>query len=236
MKKHEQGVAPIHPLAWVAGIAVILASAVGIGVGMGWIPTSTTHESVSPTMAERQSADTAAKTGFPEPTKEHTSEATAKPAHTTAKPAAQTRTSTASTTTTTTTNNAPLQVLPSSQAGTGGTATPRCAECGVVASVRDVETKGAGSGLGAVGGAVLGGVLGNQVGAGRGQDVATVVGAVGGGLAGNEIEKRVKSTKSHVVTIRFDDGSTRDINTASDSNWRAGDKVKVVDGVIRSNS
>ena len=229
MKKHEQGVAPIHPLAWVAGIAVILASAVGIGAAMGWLPTSTTHETVATTMMEKQSADTAAKTGFPEPSKEHMSAPPAKPARATERSTEPTRTSKASS------GAAPLPVLPSSSTGMSGTATPRCAECGVVASVREVETKGAGSGLGAVGGAVLGGVLGNQVGAGRGQDVATVVGAIGGGLAGNEVEKRVKSTKSHVVTIRFDDGSTRDINTAGDSNWRAGDKVKVVEGVIHTN-
>ena len=30
-----------HPLAWVAGIAVILFSAAGIAAIMGWIPTST---------------------------------------------------------------------------------------------------------------------------------------------------------------------------------------------------
>ena len=85
-------------------------------------------------------------------------------------------------------------------------AAAKCAECGVVQSVREVETKGEGSGLGAVGGAVVGGVLGNQVGGGNGKKVMTVVGAVGGAVAGNEIEKRVKSTKSYEITVRFDDG------------------------------
>src|SRR5204863_1211892 len=68
-----------------------------------------------------------------------------------------------------------------------------CAECGVVQSVHEVDTKGEGSGIGAVGGAVVGGVLGHQVGEGNGKKLATVVGAVGGAFAGNEIEKRAKT-------------------------------------------
>jgi outer membrane lipoprotein SlyB len=112
----------------------------------------------------------------------------------------------------------------------------KCAECGVVQSVREVDTKGEGSGVGVVGGAVAGGVLGHQVGNGDGQTIATVIGAVGGAVAGNEIEKRVKSKKSYEVTVRFDDGSSRVITEANAPSWRSGDKVKVVNGVIQSNA
>jgi outer membrane lipoprotein SlyB len=112
----------------------------------------------------------------------------------------------------------------------------RCAECGVVESVREIDTKGEGSGIGAVGGAVVGGVLGHQIGSGRGQDVATVVGAVGGAVAGHEIEKRVKSSKSYEITVRFEDGSSRVINEANAPSWRTGDRVKVINGVIQSNA
>lgn len=112
----------------------------------------------------------------------------------------------------------------------------KCVECGVIQSVREIETKGEGTGLGAVGGAVVGGVLGSQVGGGSGKKVMTVVGAVGGAVAGNEIEKRVKSAKSYEITVRFDDGSSRVISEASTPTWRAGDKVKVINGVIQSNA
>jgi len=115
-------------------------------------------------------------------------------------------------------------------------ASARCAECGVIEAVREIDTKGEGSGLGAVGGAVVGGVLGHQVGGGRGKDLATVVGAVGGAVAGNEIEKRVKSSKSYEITVRFEDGSSRVINEASAPSWRTGDRVKVINGVIQSNA
>ena len=112
----------------------------------------------------------------------------------------------------------------------------KCAECGVIQSVHEIETKGAGTGLGAVGGAVVGGVLGSQVGRGDGKKVMTVVGAVGGAVAGNEVEKRVKSTKSYEVTVRFDDGTSRVITESSPPQWRNGDKVKVINGIIQSNA
>jgi len=112
----------------------------------------------------------------------------------------------------------------------------KCADCGVVQSVHEIEAKGEGSGLGAAGGAVVGGVLGHQVGDGNTNKVMTVVGAVGGAVAGNEIEKRVKTSKSYEVTVRFDDGSSRVITEASVPTWRAGDKVRVVNGVIQSNA
>ena len=115
-------------------------------------------------------------------------------------------------------------------------ANAKCAECGVVESVREFDTKGEGSGIGVVGGAVVGGVLGHQVGGGSGKQIATVVGAVGGAVAGNEIEKHVKSSKSYDITVRFEDGSSRVINEASVPSWRTGDRVKVINGVIQSNA
>ena len=111
-----------------------------------------------------------------------------------------------------------------------------CTECGVIESVREVDAKGKATGVGGVGGAVVGGLLGNQIGAGRGKDVMTVAGAVGGALAGNEIEKRANSTKSYQITVRLDDGTSRVFNEASPPAWHAGDKVRIVDGQIRSNA
>ena len=183
----------LHPLTWVAGIALILFSAVGIGAFMGWIPTSM-----------GKPGDNAALSKLDKP------------------------------------NASPAKVAPAKVAAAKVPAVPlaavKCTECGVIQSVREIEAKGEGSGLGAVGGAVVGGVLGSQVGGGSGKKVMTVVGAVGGAVAGNEIEKRVKSTKSYEITVRFDDGSSRVITEANTPTWRAGDKVKVINGVIQSNA
>jgi outer membrane lipoprotein SlyB len=112
-----------------------------------------------------------------------------------------------------------------------------CLECGVVQSVQEVDSKGAGgSGVGYAGGAVVGGVLGHQVGEGNGNKLATVVGAVGGALLGNEAEKRVNTSKAFDITVRFDDGSSRVLTEATATSWRVGDKVRVVNGVLHANS
>jgi len=132
---------------------------------------------------------------------------------------------------------APMQPAPIARSAPAPVAAlAACAECGVIESVRVVEAKGTGSGLGAVGGAVVGGLLGNQVGAGHGKDAMTVVGAVGGAFAGNEVEKRVKASKSYEVTVRLNDGSRHVIKESGATAWHTGDKVKLVNGAIQSNT
>ena len=175
---------PIHPLMWVAGIALIVFSAVGIAAFMDWMPGSAAKQGDAPLAAKLEN------------------------------PRAADRPRTAART--------PVAAI--------------CAECGVVQSVHEIKVKGDASGVGVVGGAVVGGVLGNQVGRGDGKKIATVIGAVGGAVAGNEIEKQVKSTKSYEITVRFEDGSSRVITEPEATAWRAGDKVKVVNGVIHANS
>ena len=106
-----------------------------------------------------------------------------------------------------------------------------CDSCGVVESVRTVEHQAQqGSGLGAAAGAILGGVLGHQVGGGNGNKLATVAGAVGGGFAGNEIEKRKNTSTSYEVRVRMENGNTRTFTPSSQPDWRAGDRVKVING------
>lgn len=111
----------------------------------------------------------------------------------------------------------------------------RCAECGVIAAVNEVDTRGQGSGLGAAGGAVVGGLLGHQVGGGKGRDLATIAGAIGGAVAGNQIEGNVRTSHSYNISVRLNDGSMRNFHQSEQPGWRAGDHVRIVDGSIRSN-
>ncbi|MFL9925871.1 glycine zipper 2TM domain-containing protein [Herbaspirillum lusitanum] len=108
-----------------------------------------------------------------------------------------------------------------------------CNSCGEVAGVRTVTSHPKTSGVGIVGGAVVGGLLGNQVGGGTGRTLATVAGAVGGGYAGNKIEENTRTTTSYVVEVRMDNGKIRSFPQTAD-NWRAGDKVRVVNGRLES--
>jgi len=104
---------------------------------------------------------------------------------------------------------------------------PVCADCGTVSGIREVERKGEGTGLGAIGGAVIGGVLGNQIGRGKGKTIATVGGAAGGAYAGHQIEKSARSTKTWNVTIRMDNGTDRTIALDTAPALAVGDKVRV---------
>ena len=126
----------------------------------------------------------------------------------------------------------PARAVTSSKAGydrprTLSSAPAACSDCGVVESIRTVETKGQGSGLGAIGGAVVGGILGNQVGRGSGRTAATVVGAGAGAYAGNEIEKTSKNSVSYQVRVRMSDGSIRTLYERSAPALSVGQKVRV---------
>ncbi len=111
-------------------------------------------------------------------------------------------------------------------------AAPVCAACGKVLGVRTIDVEAKPSGVGVVAGAVVGGLLGNQVGGGTGRTLATVAGAVGGGYAGNEIEKRTRKAAAYEVDVQFEDGSRRAFRYEDAPAWKAGDRVKVVDGML----
>ena len=79
---------------------------------------------------------------------------------------------------------------------------------------------------------MLGGVLGHQIGSGRGNTAATVVGAGAGAYAGHQVEKNQKSTTTYQVILKMDDGKSRTFNFSKETSFRAGDKIKVVDGKL----
>lgn len=107
-----------------------------------------------------------------------------------------------------------------------------CSNCGVVESVRAIEPKGDGSGIGAVAGGVTGALLGSQVGGGNGRTIATVAGAAGGAYAGNEIEKSTKKRVSYRIRVRMADDSLRTVYQRAIPGVAPGDRVKIVDGTI----
>jgi outer membrane lipoprotein SlyB len=107
-----------------------------------------------------------------------------------------------------------------------------CAACGTVESVRAVEVKGNGSGIGAVAGGVTGALLGNGVGQGNGRTAATLIGAAGGAYAGNEIEKNTKKHTNYRIRVRMGDDSVRTLYQRAVPGVSAGDRVKIVDGSV----
>src|SRR5947208_739857 len=109
-----------------------------------------------------------------------------------------------------------------------------CHDCGVIVEVKEVEVLGKGSGIGAVAGGVGGAVLGHEI--GDGSRAGTAVGAVVGAVAGHQIERKAREHKKYEITVRMNDGSTKQLSDESGNpnSLKSGDKVRVgADGVIR---
>lgn len=94
---------------------------------------------------------------------------------------------------------------------------------------------GSGIGLGTIAGAVVGGVVGNQVGSGSGNTAATVIGAAGGAYIGHELENRQRQPRQadeYKITVRMEDGSYHEVVHHSATDFRAGDRVRIRNGVM----
>ena len=196
-----------HPLLIVAAIAITLFSLVGIGAVLGWIPTSVGTPGAASTPVAQAPEQPAAQPAEPKPAVKPRPVVRSEPPRAVA-------------------------VVPPPRPMVAAI----CRECAVIEEVREVEKAGQASGAGAVGGAVVGGVVGHQMGGGRGKDVATVLGALGGGLAGHAIEKNARTTVEYQIIVRYEDGTKGMFSQATPPSWRAGDKVKVINGMIQGRS
>jgi outer membrane lipoprotein SlyB len=108
-----------------------------------------------------------------------------------------------------------------------------CRDCGTVVNLKKVEHAGESGGGGAILGGIAGGVLGHQLGNGRGNTAATVVGAAGGAYAGNEIEKNRNKAVSYEVIVEMEDGARRTFSYHEPTDFRMGDRVRIVDHKLR---
>ena len=86
-------------------------------------------------------------------------------------------------------------------------ARPRCPECGVILSIREIER----------------------------HDEVSGPGAAGGVAAGNGDKTLVKSDRSYEIVVRMADGSNRVVNVANPARWRTGERLIVIGDVKPSN-
>ena len=107
-----------------------------------------------------------------------------------------------------------------------------CSNCATVEAINVVEVNGEGNYLGTIGGGVVGALLGSQVGSGNGRTAAQLAGAVGGAVVGRNIERRAKRTQHYEVQVRFANGGTQTLTYENDPGLRAGEHVKVNNGVL----
>ena len=124
---------------------------------------------------------------------------------------------------------ATIQPGPGTESSVVSGAPAACGECGVVESIRAVETQGRGSLLGAAGGAIVGGLLGSQLGHGRGRTVTTVAGAGAGAYAGNEIEKNMTRSVRYQVRVRMEDGTVRTFYRTTQPELSTGQRVRITE-------
>lgn len=116
-------------------------------------------------------------------------------------------------------------------AGKNGNKTA-CVDCGKVVAVNVSEKPGESGALGMIAGGVAGALLGHQVGQGHGKDLATLAGAAGGAYAGNQVEQKMKSGKTWVVSVQYDNGAKNTFSFEQDPGLAVGDLVKNAGGSI----
>lgn len=208
----------LHPLLTVAAISLTVLSAVGVAALAGMMPASKGQENALQFPSE-----------LIKPVEPAISHPVAKPAA--RKPVAR--------------KAAPQPVQPAvyrefSEAPRVAEAPPVAAtpkpqppvgQLAVVESVREVKEAGDAKGVGAVAGGVVGGVLGNKL--GKGKRLVTILGAAGGAFAGHQVEKQVRAEKRWEIAVRLDDGSQRTLSSEAEPAWRAGDRVRLVDGKLQ---
>lgn len=99
---------------------------------------------------------------------------------------------------------------------------------GTILRVEDVVIEGRSEGLGTVAGGAMGGVLGSTVGGGSGRAIGAVGGAILGGLAGAAAEKELTTRQGVELEVELDNGELLAIVQEKDSEYRIGDRVRVL--------
>lgn len=210
----------LHPLLAAAAIAVIVMCSVGVAAVLGWLPSPSANPHAEAAVAEAgpEDANLAPAPAAEPATAANTAANTAPPGA--GRPAGQMHQAQQS---------QPAQAPRPAAAP----AQPACATCGVVQTIRQVQvpTKDDSNHLvGTIAGGVAGGVVGNQFGGGNGKTALTVLGAVGGALAGREVERNIRQQQTvthYELTVRMNDGSTRQFRSAQPFAFASGDHVRV---------
>lgn len=100
---------------------------------------------------------------------------------------------------------------------------------GIVESVRPVKLEGTKSPVGTIAGGAIGGVAGGSIGHGGVSTIGAIIGAVVGGLAGSAAEEGITRKDALEITVKIDGGALVAIVQEVDEQFRAGDKVRLIE-------
>lgn len=104
-----------------------------------------------------------------------------------------------------------------------------CGRCGIVEASRTVVTDSEGEIMPSAENRAIGSPIGLQAGGGR------AVGMLVGAATGVAVGKEMTAGTRNEVTVRLGDGSIMVVREKHAARWEPGDRVKVVDGVLRRN-
>ncbi len=110
-----------------------------------------------------------------------------------------------------------------------------CGDCGVIESVRRIDTREEMMGWCTVGDVAGTRVPGNPIDSGERLDLVTVADTVAGVTSGARGAKKVKLTTRHQIVVRFRDGSRRIFNEETPRSLRVGDRIQVIAGAAGPN-
>lgn len=139
-------------------------------------------------------------------------------------------------------NNYPVGQVPANSYPSGAVPSGYV-EYGRISSIEVIQTAnntapGNNGTAGTVIGGLVGGVLGNQIGHGGGRAAATVLGAVGGAVVGNRIARNNDGSYNsptgtvYRVSVQIDNGQWRAYDVSATGDLRAGDRVRIENGVL----
>jgi outer membrane lipoprotein SlyB len=219
----DTNIKKLHPLLTLAAVSLTVFSAVGIAALTGLIPHSKAKEEAQPTAIQAQAptvvesapAAAPAPVATPKTVKKHVARAA------TPKPAEPITYS----------DFQPAPVAQAPQVVETPKPVVKPGVLGTVVALREVEQKGEGQGVGAVGGGLAGAVLGHNI--GDHNKLVTVLGAAGGAFVGNQIEKQARATKHWELTVNFDDGTTQTMSSPNQPFWHQGDRVRLYEGKLQ---
>jgi outer membrane lipoprotein SlyB len=103
-------------------------------------------------------------------------------------------------------------------------------QMGVVEGARPVKIEGTKSAIGTGAGTLAGGIAGSSTGQGRGSAIGAVVGAVVGGITGAAMEEGMTRENGMEITVRLESGRLISVVQAGNEEFKAGDKVRVLQG------
>jgi hypothetical protein len=106
-----------------------------------------------------------------------------------------------------------------------------CAECGVIESVRMIDTRDELPGGCEAGESGRSDVSGNVFAAGR-RDLESLADTVSALISDKHGVKKVAVTTRHQIVVRFRDGATHAFDEAAPRTLRVGDRVTVIAGAV----